>query len=129
MIHRQFYRELGKILYAIAYSDGMVQPVEIKKMESIIADEIKTVNLKNHNPEYKEIILVKLSFQNCMTEKLASKKCADSFLFFIRQHGQEIDPHQKQLALNLVSQVSETYKGKSRIEKKLETEVIRLLSV
>jgi hypothetical protein len=111
MIHEQFYLELGKFLYAIALSDGSIQPDEIKKLEKIISDQLDAIRQDHEHVEENEIILSKLSFYNCLREHATVKVGKRSFINFLEKYGDQLHDHERHLAVKLISAVSSASYG------------------
>jgi uncharacterized protein (UPF0210 family) len=129
MIEREFYKELGKILYAIAKADGNVQDKEVDEVEKQILNELKTLKLYKDNPDYKEIILAKLSFANCLRNHTPVKAAASSFLNYVKEFGDRLDSNVKEIALSLINHVAKVYKGVSKEEEKLIHEIKQVLEI
>ena len=128
MIEREFYRELGKILYAVAKADGNIQAKEISELEKQILHELKTLKHFKDNPEYLEIILTKLSFINCMRNHLPVHEAANSFRNYIMEFGDRLDHHLREMAIFLINHVAQANQGISREEEKLIHEIKTILS-
>jgi uncharacterized tellurite resistance protein B-like protein len=128
MIHRQFYELLGKFLYSLAKADGTVQSQELKEIEKIAGREMKNHRHFKTHPEYREILLTKLSFENGLHENISMKESCASFANFLRQFGQHLDVHMKELGLKLISHTAKAYHGIEESEKKILEEITGLLS-
>lgn len=127
MIHQQFYEELGTFLYALAKVDGTVQQKEIAEVEKSILHLLrKHKHFKDH-PEYKELILSKLSFDNCLRKNLSLHEAQFSFTDFLKKQHKQIDGYMKQLAMSLINHTAHAYHGINKAEEKLIREVIELL--
>ena len=112
MIHQKFYTELGKLLYAISNADGCSQKHEKKIIENLIHGEIwHHQSYFDKHPEWKEIILTKLSFFNAEKEKLSTQQAFNSYKVFFKKYGKKLDDHQKELASSLVSRVAAAFRG------------------
>jgi uncharacterized tellurite resistance protein B-like protein len=106
MIDEQFYRELGKFLYAIAMSDGRIQEAEVKKLEKIVRDELKTIKSGQLPPEDDEVLLTKLSFYTCIREHASTRKEAHSFLEFLEKNRHLVTNRQRLMAAKLIHAIS-----------------------
>lgn len=127
MIHEQFYRELGKYLYAMARADGSIQDKERKMLEKTVSEELDLVSHTDKEFQYKEVTLSKLSFYNCIRENTDVSEARNSFLDFIREHSGRIDAHERRIAIRLIRRIGEAYKGTSSAEGTLETDAEKYL--
>ena len=115
MVHEQFYKELGKLLYALAFSDGVIQKQEIKTLNHIVKNELRK-NMQHRYTTQDELLLSKLSFQNCVTEKVAVQEALHSFLKFYELNGALVQDQERLLALKLIKKISSAYHGVSEKE-------------
>jgi len=123
MIESNFYKELGKFLYAIAKADGTVQQQEVEEIEKQILHKIKRLNHSKTHPEHIELLLTMLSFENSNKEKLSAKEASLSFLTFIRKYGSNIPDYSKEIAFSLINLAAHAYHGISQEEEKLLHEI------
>jgi len=118
----QFYGELGKFLYALALADGFIQPREVRKLEGAVSDALK--GLCGKYSARGEAILARLQFQHCIREQTPSRKAEESFLDYVRTHGNSVDSADKKVALALIRRVSAAYGG-VRVKESLMEQTVR----
>lgn len=128
MIQEQFYSELGKYLYAIAMADGIIQDNEIRKVERIVSHELQLMKSEK-NIRYKEVILTKLNFYNCLRDRADINNAKNSFLNFIKKNEGKIDAHEQEVAGKLIRKVATAWKGKNKTEEILVRKAEKYLSV
>lgn len=129
MIKTQFYRELGKYLYAVALADGTIEEKELVRFEKLIDHELKTAVSILDPLEQKEVIFIKLEFYNCIREKKGLTESRSSFLNFIRKYAGAITDYQRNLAMHLIHEVADAYGGRKLIENLLENEAKKYLNL
>ena len=127
MIQKQFYKELGKYLYAVALSDGVIQEKEVSKLEKLVTHELKSFDETVHPLEQRELILTKLNFHNCILSNMSVKDARDSFQKFIMKYRGKITEHQLKLALQLIQKMAKAYGGENVIEVLLESQAENIL--
>jgi hypothetical protein len=114
MIHSQFYTELGKVLYAIAFVDGSIQEAEVQELERYIKRILKS--LPPDGNEDRIVMISKLRFYNCIKEHLKPKIAFHSFYNFMDKYGDKISAHDKDLAHQLITAIADAYKGLQQTE-------------
>ncbi len=114
MIQTQFYTELGKVLYAIAFFDGVIQDAEIQELERYIKRILKA--LPSEGNENRMVMISKLRFYNCRKEQLKPKLAFHSFYNFMEKYGDKISTHDKDVANQLLTAIAGAYKGLQQTE-------------
>jgi hypothetical protein len=127
MIQRQFYEELGKLLYVIAKADGIIQQQEIAEIKKIIYRELSQQGYFKAHPDARAMILIKLSFEDAIRKSIHPLKAWKSFTYFMETGGVKVNTYQKEFALDLITRIVHAYKGVNKAEAKLLQEVRNLL--
>lgn len=122
MTEEHFYGLLGRFLYALSMSDGMIQPGESKAVEDFVRDELFSHPADAGNIAFHEIILTKLNFFHCMKEKTSLAVARDEFEKFCIKYCDKISKYQQELAGRLIHKVATAYKGMGSAEEKLVKE-------
>jgi len=125
MIQEEFYRELGKLLYAMALADGRIQPREVRILEKAV-----TAVLKGHCGKSSaggEVILARLRFGNCIREKVSPAAAERSFIAFVRAHGRAVSRADRETAAFLLHRLAGAFGGEDRKESAMEKRVLKLL--
>ncbi len=119
MIYRDFYTELGKLLFAIAKADGKVGAKEFESLKAIVKEEL--VPLENSidqfgtdNAFYTEMEFDFLE-QNFGDHQLAF----DSFIDFVETHKLAIKPQVKDLIRTISARIASSEYGINKKEKAL----------
>jgi uncharacterized tellurite resistance protein B-like protein len=130
MIHRQFYIELGKLLYSISKSDGIVQEKEKDVIERIIHKALeKHAVVFNGNVQEKEVILTKLSFNTSERNDLTVSEAYLSFITFMKKNGRQVDEKQKEFAKELIQKVAAASRGISKEESASIEKLLKVLAI
>lgn len=119
MIYKEFYSELGKLLYAVADIDKMITQQEKKKMLQIVKNEL--VSNERHTDEFKTnaAFYTEIEF-NFLDEQIIEPEAAfDSFLNFVEEHYNAFDDKLKEVCINVAKELAEVYRGTNKKEKKL----------
>jgi hypothetical protein len=117
MIHRRFYIALGKLLYAMAKADGIIQDKERVQFEKFISDELKKSKpvLKDH-PAPNAILLSKLSFSTAEREKIKVSDGLKYFEDFMKKYDKHLLAEEKKFAHELIKKTALAYGGISKEE-------------
>jgi len=119
MIYRQFYSEVGKLLYAVAAVDGNVQKQEYDKLREIVEkklvpEEHSTDQFGTDNAYYAEI-----EFDILLDRGTGYKTCFESFCNFVEEHKTAFDKHLKTMITNLAKELAHVYRGTNSRESEL----------
>jgi uncharacterized tellurite resistance protein B-like protein len=119
MYYKEFYSELGKLLYAVADIDGMITHQEKRKLQEIVKKEL--VPSEKHLDEfgtdaayYSEI---EFDFQD---EEIGDAEAAfNSFIDFVEDHHTAFDEKMLKACLHVARELAAAYRGTNRKEKAL----------
>lgn len=119
MISRQFYIELGKLLFSIAKSDGLVEKKERDLVGRVIRKELeKGSKSKAFSVRNREVLLIKLSFDSSERKGFGFNEGYNSFSDFIKKNGSKVDSAQKEFSFNLIRSMAAASRGLTELEKK-----------
>ena len=119
MIYKQFYAELGKLLYAIADIDGVITLEEKKKLQHIVQNELAPI--EQHEDAFGSDVAhyTEMEF-DFLDELVADAEAAfDSFIGFIELHHIAFDSNLKKVSMHIVKELANAYRGKNKKEIKL----------
>lgn len=119
MIYKQFYSEIGKLLYAVADVDGVISPAEKKALKDLIRTEL--VPVENSKDEFGTDSAYYAEFEfDILEEANASPKAAfDSFINFLDNHHSAFDKKLKDATLLVVTKLADAYHKTSKKEEVL----------
>ena len=119
MDHKEFYQELGKLLYAIANADGKVQKAELKQLQKIVSDEL--VPLDDTTDEFgtNAAFITEFMFDVYEGTKQDVEKAFNSFLGYLQINKPMLDEKHKKAVISAAHKVAEAFKGMTDEEKQL----------
>lgn len=119
MLYKQFYSELGKLLYAVADVDGIVSQEEKKTLKELIRKEL--VPVENSKDEFGTDAAFYAEFEfDILEEAKASPRAAfNSFINFVENHHSAFDQRLKDATLKVVTTLADAYHQSSEKEKEL----------
>jgi hypothetical protein len=111
MVYRQFYSEIGKLLYAVAAADGQVQKKEYDKLREIV--EKKLVPMEQSTDQFgtDSAYYAEIEFDILMDRGASSAACFKSFCNFVENHRTAFDKNLKAMVSNLAKELALVYRG------------------
>ena len=99
MNYSKFYIQFGKLLYAIAKSDGKVQEEEIDEFYRIVKRELQTIQDKS-GANQDNSIFSEFEFEQLVFADADKEKTFETFLDFIRENHDDITPEIRELSID-----------------------------
>ena len=119
MIYKEFYTELGKLLYAVAKADGKVGVKEFDAMKLIVKQEL--VPLENSRDQFgtDNAFYTEMEFEYLEENFGDANSAFDSFINFIDLHHSAITPDLKILIESISKKLAASEFGINKKEKSL----------
>jgi hypothetical protein len=119
MKNKEFYSEVGKLLYAMAYIDGVISPEEKKEMQNHLRKDL--IPVENNQDEFGTNVANYTEFEfDILEEEIADAETSlQSFIDFMEEHSTAIDEKKKNQCLYLADRIANAYRGTNKSEKKL----------
>jgi uncharacterized tellurite resistance protein B-like protein len=116
MDYREFYAELGKLLYAVADADGIISPRERESMYQLIRTRL--MHREIHTDEYgtNDAWYAAFEFEVAEEQGLSPEDAFQSFSDFLERRRKEIDPEMKLVCMVLANRLAESYRHTNRRE-------------
>lgn len=111
MVYRRFYSEVGKLLYAIAASNGLVNREEYVKLRDIV--EKKLVPLEHSTDQFgtDSAFYAEIEFDILLEQSADPTACFNSFCNYVEAHRTAFDAHLKSMTINLAKELAHVYRG------------------
>ena len=111
MLYKQFYSELGKLLYAIACADGMIMPAEEKKFRELVKKVL--VPSDKHHDEFgtEAAYYTEIEFDFLVNEMADPEASFDSFINYVNEHHTAFTPQMQSMCMSIVENIANTYRG------------------
>lgn len=116
MVIKHYYIELGKLLFAIAKSDGKVQEKEVQGFKKLIVNEL--LKLEDSTDEYgmDNAYLSEFEFDILLDQDANANDAFSSFIEFVRANKKQLNHNMKKIAYDLAVKVADVYCGINKIE-------------
>jgi hypothetical protein len=128
MNHKEFYSELGKLLYAVIDNDGVVSKSEKDRLKTIVKKQL--VPLEHHVDAYGTNIAFysEMEFDVLEDELPDIESTFNSFMDFVDEHQTEFDDTMKKVSLIIVKELSNVYLGTNKLERRLIDQLTKKLN-
>jgi hypothetical protein len=111
MLYKQFYSELGKLLYAVADIDGITTPREKKILHDIVRKEL--IPAEKHVDEFgtNTAMYAEIEFEFLQDEDADAESAFESFVNFVEDHHSAFDKKMRSICLKVASKLANEYQG------------------
>jgi uncharacterized protein YeaO (DUF488 family) len=128
MKYKEYYAELGKLLYAVADIDGAITQKEKKALQDIIRKELAPAEKIRDEFGTDVAYYAEMEF-DFLDEEIADAEAAfESFIDFVEDHHTAFDEKMKKTCLHVAKELASAYHGRNikenelieKLKKKLE---------
>ncbi|WP_317897602.1 hypothetical protein [Aurantibacillus circumpalustris] len=109
---KQYYKELGKLLYAIAIADGVIQPEEREKLHQLVMKELAHHEKTYDSSGMNQAFYVDFEFEKLEKEEPKLNGTVKEFNHFVEKNLQVGDKELIDLSLKLMENVANAYSKK-----------------
>jgi hypothetical protein len=127
MRYKEFYSELGKLLYAVADIDGVITQKEKVKLHEIVRKEL--VPSEPHTDEFGTDVAYysEIEFDILDAETGDTEAAFNSFTNFVEEHHTAFDDKMIAVCLRVARELAAAYRGTNKKEKVLVDKLRRKL--
>lgn len=119
MEYKEFYIELGKLVYAIAMADGQVQQEELDTLRNTINTHLAPLEDSMDEFGTDSAFYTEFEFETLMDSQADVKSCFESFMQYIENNKNLFTPKFKAACINVIEEVAKAYQGIIPAEKEL----------
>lgn len=119
MIYKNFYIELGNLLYAIAKSDGLVREKEWKLVHEKVVNDL--VPNEPHTDEYgmDAAYYVEMQFESLHEDDADANDAFTSFIQYVNEHHTALDGRLRKAIVDISQAVADAFKGTNSHEEQM----------
>lgn len=118
-----FYRNLGKLFYAIAAADKTVREEEINTLKQIVNTEWLILDGVKDKSEVDAMRQIKITFNQLSKQSQHPDDCMADFKSFKKSHEHLFTDNVKQLIWKTANAMASSFSGKNKTELILLTEL------
>jgi uncharacterized tellurite resistance protein B-like protein len=127
MLYKEFYSELGKLLYAVSDIDGTISEAERNKLQEIVKKELAPLEVHVDKNGTNTAFYSEIEF-DFLDEQAADAEAAfESFMNFVEDHHTAFDEKMIKASLRLMKELAAAYYGTNKKEKELIQRATKLL--
>ncbi|WP_420322003.1 hypothetical protein [Flagellimonas sp.] len=115
-ISNEFYQNLGKLYYAMAMTDGMVRPVEVKRLRKYVRQHWLDVDGMEDEFGTDSAFQIEIVFDWLQEEEKEGSEYFSDFESFYKEHPEKFEPKVKKLIIETADSIASSFAGKNRSE-------------
>lgn len=128
MIYKEFYSEIGKLLYAVADIDHVITPQEKKKLQDIVKKELVPAAKQQKDAFGSDVAYYAEIEFDFLDEQISDAQTAfESFIDFIEDHYTAFDSKMKKVCIHITEELAAAYHGTNKQERLLIEKLKRKL--
>jgi len=124
---KDFYINLGRLLYAVAMADGEVQDEEMQELYKLVISELSDETLFDQDEV--NVFHTEFEFEALMERNVSRSDAFHSFIGFFDENKNSFTPEMKKVALHAVERIAESYDGIVDSEKEIIDNIKERLSL
>jgi len=130
---KQFYKELGKLLYAVAATDGKIEKEEITALYDFVSKELALSESDSDSSGMNKAFYTDFEFDDYAEHHVSIQKAHDSFMRFLQANVTEMDPRLINKAIEAIEKVASSFKKVNKKERevvdKIKTEIAEITQI
>ena len=111
-----FYKELGRLLYAIAASDGKISPKEVATLKRVVSEELVPQEATTDHFGTDQAFITEFEFDVLADRGASVEGAFDSFIAYMARHRTDLDPERKELIYRAADAVASAFHGVNKAE-------------
>jgi hypothetical protein len=116
---KQFYKELGRLLYAVAIVDGRIQGEEVKALHKFVSHELALSEASSDSSGMNLAFYVDFEFEDYASQKISLQAAYDSFINFLDANIMNIDPVLVKKSVQAIEKVAAAFENTNMQESAL----------
>lgn len=113
---KQYYKELGKMVYAVAIADGVIKPEEIEVLHEFVREDLALNEVHIDSSGMNEAFYVDFEFENSARINMDINTIIKSYVKFISTYYEPGDEKLIQRSVKLLETVANAYTRKKEKE-------------
>ena len=122
-----FYRELGRLLYAIAAADGQISDQEVAALKRLVKEELVAQEASTDHFGTDQAYITEFEFEVLAERGATSEEAFDSFIIYMARHRTDLDEGRRELIYRAADTVSRAFHGVGKKEMPFLSELHRHL--
>ena len=119
MLYRQFYSELGKLLFALAKVDGVISKKERESLKELVKKELAPAEKNTDKFGTDAAFYTEIELDIADYEGMDSEQAFEFFLDFFEEHHSAIDERMRNATLHVAKHLANNFHKSSKKEKEM----------
>lgn len=111
-----FYKELGRLLYAIAHIDGRISAKETETVKRIVKERLVPVEAGMDHHGTDQAFIAEFEFDVLAERDATSEEAYNSFIAYMSQHKHDLSEERRELIYRCAHDVARSVHGISSQE-------------
>lgn len=111
-----FYKEFGRLLYAIAAADGRVSDKEVASLKRIVSEELVPLESSTDHFGSDQAYITEFEFDVLADRSASSEGAFDSFIAYMAGHKKDLEPWRRELIYRAADTVAGAFHGVNKSE-------------
>ena len=111
-----FYKEFGRLLYAIAAADGSVAAEEVATLKRIVSEQLVPLEASTDQFGTDQAFITEFEFDVLADRSASAEGAFDSFIAYMSRHHNDLSPERRKMILKAADAVARAFHGKSKDE-------------
>lgn len=129
---KQFYKELGRLLYSVAMADGKVQEEEIKMLHKLISG-LAFSEATSDSSGMNHAFYAEFEFEKYVKDNVKIKEACDSFINFLNSNVADLDPILISKSVDAIEKIADAFNKVSEEERevinKVKKEILEITEI
>lgn len=117
--YKQFYKEFGHLLYAVAYSDGKIRKKEVETLREFVLKELAPFEPTSDSSGMNQAFYTQFEFEDIANRNEDTTIVFLSFMEYLKKNASNINEHLKTSIIKAVEKVAHAYKKTNKLEKEM----------
>jgi uncharacterized tellurite resistance protein B-like protein len=118
-----FYKELGRLLYAIAAADGSITQNKVRTLKRIVSEQLVPQEVATDHFGTDQAYITEFEFDVLSDRDASVEGAFDSFIAYMARHRNDLSEERRQLIYDAAEAVAQAFHGKGRHELPLMKEL------
>ncbi len=114
---KEFYKELGKLLYAVAMADKKIQKSELKALQEFVLKDLAFLEPTSDSSGMNQAFYTNFEFEECMNKQISVQEAYDSFITFLDNNFMEIDPVLIKKSIQAIEKIAVSFRKINKKER------------
>jgi hypothetical protein len=114
---KQFYKELGRLLYGVALSDKKIQHKEVNALQEFVSKELALSERESDSSGMNKAFYASFEFEAYADKHISVQEAHDSFIKFLDANIMEIKPELIEKAIEAIEKVATSFRKVNKQER------------